>query len=74
MQIIYDRENVCIEISIDYEDVEAMNRLCDVVIEYSNSRCFWQVQGIYLNHTLDEKDILESQKNLSIYFIKKVNV
>lgn len=71
MQIIYDRENLYIKIAIDYDDVEAMNRLCDAVIECSNSRCFWQVQGIYLNHALDEKDILESQKKLEHLFSKK---
>lgn len=74
MKIIYGKENVYIEITIDYDDVETMNRFCDAAIECSNSRCFWQVQGIFLNHALDEKDVLESQKNLSIYFLKKANV
>lgn len=71
MQIIYDREKIYIEIAIDYNDVETMNRLCDAVIEFSNSQCFWKVQGIYLNHTLDEKDIMESQKKLEHLFHKK---
>lgn len=71
MKIIYGKEIVYIEITIDYDDVETMNRFCDAAIECSNSRCFWQVQGIFLNHALDEKDVLESQKKLEHLFLKK---
>lgn len=71
MQIIYDRENVYIEVVVDYDDVEVMNRLCDAVIECSDFQCFWQIQGIYLNHTFAEKDILESQKRIECLFSQK---
>lgn len=71
MQVIYDGKNVYIEIVVDYENAEAMNRLCDAVIECSDVQCFWQIQGIYLNHTFDEKDISESQKRIECLFSKK---
>lgn len=71
MKIIYGKDNVYIEITIDYDDMEAMYRFCDAVIELSNFCCFWRVQGTFLNHTWDEKDVLESQKKLEYLFLEK---
>lgn len=71
MQIIYDEKNVYVKITIDYCDVDAMKRLCEIITEDKDNFELWEINGINLNHALDEKDIFESQKRLNKLFSKK---
>lgn len=71
MEIFYNSENICIKIPVDYCQKDTMKNLCKVILSSTEHDAYWKVEGIYLNHALEEADILLSQKKLEKIYEKK---
>lgn len=71
MKIFYNKENIRIEIPMDYCQKDTMKELCSFIVSPMEIT-YWQVDGLYLNHSLDEEDISMAQKNLEkLYYLKQ---
>lgn len=71
MKIFYNTGNICIEIPADYCQKDTMKNLCKIILSPIEHDTYWIVEGIYLNHALDEADISSSQKRLEKIYRKK---
>lgn len=71
MQIFYNAGIIRIAIPVDYDKKNIINRICNIVLSSSGRDSLWLVEGLFLNHALEEEDILSAQERLKFLYDKK---
>ncbi len=71
MQIIHSEKYTEIKIPVDYCNVSLMRELCKIIVNNTESGN-WILRGLYLNHALDDEEILSAESRLENLFYKKM--
>lgn len=71
MQIFYNAGIIRIVIPVDYDKKNIINKIFNIVLSSSGRNSFWLVEGLFLNHAVEEENIFSAQERLKALYDKK---